>query len=207
MNKYYVYIYLHPDGTPYYVGKGCDDRWCKKAGHPDNIPPLSRVWFPVKDVSEDWAFFMEMEYIDKYGRLDDGTGILENRTDGGDDPPRSTSESRKKSGASLSKFYHNNPEFLIEMGKKVSETKKKAAHITSEQTRKRHADGNFYSEEGKRKLLARLKSHNEDRSKKVMDTETGIVYSSIREAARETHTSRNTIKDCIHRGLDKWMKV
>ena len=25
--NYYVYLYLKPDGTPFYVGKGKDDRW------------------------------------------------------------------------------------------------------------------------------------------------------------------------------------
>ena len=80
-------MYLREDGTPYYVGKGCGDRWCNTHNNTE-IPPADRVTFPVKDVPEVWAYFMEMELIDRYGRLDDGTGTLENRTDGGDDPPK-----------------------------------------------------------------------------------------------------------------------
>ena len=81
-NRFYVYMYLREDGSPYYIGKGCGDRWCNH-NHNVEVPPEDRVKFPVKNVPEVWAYFMEMDLIDKYGRLDDGTGILENRTDGG----------------------------------------------------------------------------------------------------------------------------
>ena len=80
---YYVYIYLRLDGSPYYVGKGCNGRW-KGKNHSVEVPSTDRVIFAITNTSEEWAHFMEMELIDLYGRLNDGTGILENWTDGGE---------------------------------------------------------------------------------------------------------------------------
>lgn len=79
---YYVYMYLREDGSPYYVGQGKDDRWKKK--HNCVVPPKERVLFVEKNITKEWAGFLEMDLIDEYGRLNDGTGILENLTDGGE---------------------------------------------------------------------------------------------------------------------------
>lgn len=82
MNIYYVYEYLREDMTPYYVGKGCNNRWQEK--HNVGIPPKERVRFVAENLSEQDAFDLEIELIAKYGRKDIGTGILRNQTDGGD---------------------------------------------------------------------------------------------------------------------------
>lgn len=84
---YYVYLYLKEDGTPYYVGKGKGNRW-KQKSHSVDVPPPDRVIFYVKDVDEKTALKEEVNLILKYGRLNNGTGILENKTDGGDKPPK-----------------------------------------------------------------------------------------------------------------------
>lgn len=81
-NKFYVYLYLNEVGSPYYVGKGHGKRAFSKQ-HAVEVPPKDRIIFLKKDLTEDWAFFMEMHYIDQWGRLSDGTGILENKKDGG----------------------------------------------------------------------------------------------------------------------------
>lgn len=78
---YYVYMYLREDGSPYYVGQGKDDRWRKK--HNCVVPPKERVLFVEKNTTKEWACFLEMQLIDEYGRLNDGTGTLENLSDGG----------------------------------------------------------------------------------------------------------------------------
>jgi hypothetical protein len=65
---YYVYAYLRADGTPYYVGKGKDDR----------------IVFLETNLTELGAFALERFYIRWYGRKDTGSGILRNRTDGGE---------------------------------------------------------------------------------------------------------------------------
>ena len=82
MNIYYVYEYLREDMTPYYVGKGCNNRWKEK--HNVSIPSKERVRFVAEILSEQDAFDLEIELIAKYGRKDLGTGILRNQTDGGD---------------------------------------------------------------------------------------------------------------------------
>ena len=82
-NRFYVYTYHSEDDTIYYVGKGVDKRinaWHK------NIPvPQEEKNRRVlqKNLSESEAFQLEIEQIKLYGRLDIGTGILLNKTNGG----------------------------------------------------------------------------------------------------------------------------
>ena len=77
----FVYVYWREDGSPYYVGKGVGNRHKKE--HTVTVPPDDRITFPVINTTNEWAMFMEMELISKWGRLSDGTGCLENSSDGG----------------------------------------------------------------------------------------------------------------------------
>lgn len=81
---YYVYQYLREDGTPYYVGKGTRDRAFKKQGHTVPLPIKDRISFVKTNLTEDEAHELEIDLIARYGRKDNGTGILRNRTDGGE---------------------------------------------------------------------------------------------------------------------------
>ena len=80
---FYTYQYLRKDGSPYYVGKGTGKRvWEIHAGFP---PPKNKTRVRIQLwPDEATAFAYERYFIDFWGRKDIGTGILRNRTDGGE---------------------------------------------------------------------------------------------------------------------------
>ena len=81
---FYVYAYLREsDNTPYYIGKGKNSRIHGK--HNVSVPNnKSKIVFLETNLSEIGALALERRYIKWYGRKDLGTGILRNRTDGGE---------------------------------------------------------------------------------------------------------------------------
>jgi hypothetical protein len=103
MGEFYVYMYCKVVGTPFYVGKGKDDRHlyhlqeAKKENtkDPNNLKintirkilksgnePI--VKFIDTDLSEEQAFELEEFLISEIGRVDVGTGTLTNLTNGGE---------------------------------------------------------------------------------------------------------------------------
>lgn len=84
-NQYYIYSYLREDHSPYYIGKGSGKRAYTK-GPKEVRPPRdkSRVRILKADLTEEEAFLLEKLYILMFGRIDLGTGILRNKSDGGD---------------------------------------------------------------------------------------------------------------------------
>ena len=82
---FYVYIYLREDGTPYYVGKGRGIRaWTKSKGEVGKPIQPDRINILKDNLTEYEAFDLEKLTILLYGRKDINTGILRNKTDGGD---------------------------------------------------------------------------------------------------------------------------
>ena len=154
---YYTYAYLREDRTPYYIGKGTKERIYST--HRKFKPPKdkSRIIFLKQNLTEEEAFRHEVYMIAVFGRKDLGTGILHNRTDGGE---------------GLSGLVHSE-----ETKRKVSDANK--GRTQSEETRKKRSEalkGKTLSEETKRKMSEVRKgksnafygkSHSEETKRKL----------------------------------------
>jgi len=144
MNIYYVYAYLRKeDNTPYYIGKGKGDRAYQKS-HCVKVPvDRSRIAFLHTNLSEEDAYSLEEHYINLYGRVDLGTGILRNITEGGEGARNPSADTRKKLSAA-------------QRGKKASdEARRKMSE--SRLGPKNHRYGKSMSDETKRKLSEKKK--------------------------------------------------
>ena len=83
-NIFYTYAYLREDLTPYYIGKGKSYRAYRKNRNVHPPEDKNRILFLKKNLTEKEAFKHEIYMISVFGRKDLGTGILHNRTNGGD---------------------------------------------------------------------------------------------------------------------------
>jgi hypothetical protein len=112
MNIYYVYAYLREDDTPYYIGKGTGQRAWRHCRNDVIHPPKdkSKVVILKSELTEQIAFDVEKQLISQYGRIDVGTGILHNRTDGGNSVPKRvwTEEAKLAMSKAKTEWHKNN---------------------------------------------------------------------------------------------------
>ncbi len=110
--RFYTYAYLREDRTPYYIGKGSGCRIHRKKGRPCSKPKdKSRIIFLKQNLTEEDAFKHEIYMIAVLGRKDLGTGILYNRTNGGEgvsgNIPSEDSKNKMSSSLKGLKYWNN----------------------------------------------------------------------------------------------------
>lgn len=91
--RYYIYAYLRSKDSeygnkysPYYIGKGTRDRAMSKQRTVPRPTDKSLIVYVQEGLTEQEAFALEKYCIALYGRIDNGTGMLRNLSDGGDGP-------------------------------------------------------------------------------------------------------------------------
>lgn len=91
--EYYVYTYLDENKKPYYVGMGKGRRYKVPHLYVD-VPDQSHILIEDK-LTQQQAWDLEIKLIAEHGRISNGTGILENLTDGGESGASGWNQSRQ----------------------------------------------------------------------------------------------------------------
>jgi hypothetical protein len=180
---YYTYAYLREDKTPYYIGKGKGNRIYDKRKTTKPPKDKSRIIYLKQNLTEEEAFKHEIYMISIFGRKDLGTGILHNRTDGGEGA--SGVLQSEKTNLKRSNALKNLSE---EIRRKISEAARKGENhpmygrTHSEESRRNMSDahkGKTFSEEHKRKIIEGLKGRHvsEDTRRKISEANKGKTHS------------------------------
>jgi hypothetical protein len=168
LNRFYTYAYLREGRTPYYIGKGSGERINQNKGRFCNKPTdKSRIIYLKQNLTEEEAFRHEKYMIAVFGRKDLGTGILHNRTDGGEGSSGFIVSKKTKRKLSEKKKGQNNPNY----GK-----------TPSEETRRKQSDakrGITISEETRRKQSEAMKGKNNPNYGKTPSEETKRKKSEV----------------------------
>jgi len=107
MNDFYTYAYLREDRTPYYIGKGTGKRIYSTVKRVNLPKDKSRIIYLKQNLTEEEAFKHEIYMIAVFGRKDLETGILHNKTNGGEGSSGRSNESLKKQSESMRKAHAN----------------------------------------------------------------------------------------------------
>lgn len=160
---YYTYAYLREDGTPYYIGKGKERNGRKdriRARHVGiTVPPLHRQLLLKTVDCEFDAYKHEMYMITVFGRKDLRTGILHNKTDGGEGSS-GMSESRKE----ICSKTHKGKVLSEETKRKIAKTRKKRGYGCTEEQKQHFSK--LYTGEGNSNYG---KKHSPETLKKISE--------------------------------------
>jgi hypothetical protein len=199
---YYIYSYLREDYSPYYVGKGSGKRAYTK-GPKEVKPPKdkSRVKIIKTNLTEEESFALEKLYILMFGRIDLGTGILRNKSDGGDGASgavRSPEFREKLRQANLGKKKSK------KVGEKISKAligKKASAETRAKQSAARK--GMKCTEEHKRNVSKAKSSPH----KITFVDKREIIVNNIMEFARENNYHFTGIYNVKSRTRNKYKDI
>jgi hypothetical protein len=173
--RFYTYAYLREDGTPYYIGRGTDNRSFLQLNHKVKIPPKNRIIVLKSNLSEEDANKHEMYMISIFGRKDLNEGILHNRTNGGEGVSGfKHSEETKKKMRKPNTEEHN---------KKVSEAIKRKwenGEYDREEYRKREI-GKTHTEETKNKTSMSLRKYYEKNKKIVTEEQKKKISETMKQ--------------------------
>lgn len=168
--RFYVYAYLRnrdsasgPKYSPYYIGKGKDNRAYSSSRRGAPVPKDKNfVVFIQEGLTEEEAFALEEYCIKLYGRIDTGTGILRNLTDGGEGASGSVVKEdtrRKLSQALLGNRRRFGKPHTQEAKEKVSKSllgnKRSVGRVHSEETRRKMSQahtGKYHTQEARMKM-------------------------------------------------------
>jgi hypothetical protein len=124
--EYYTYAYLREDRTPYYIGKGKGNRAYRSNGRGCKKPKdKSRIIFLKQNLTEEEAFQHEKYMIAIFGRKDLGTGILHNRSNGGEGPSGFVRSEKERQHLSEIKKGKKPYDITEETRKKMSNSQRK----------------------------------------------------------------------------------
>ena len=162
--EYYTYAYLREDRTPYYIGKGKGNRAYRRRKK-DIKPPKdkSRIILLKQNLIEEEAFKHEIYMIAVFGRKDLGTGILHNKTNGGEGSSgRIMTEKEKEHLSKVMKRYTEE-----EVKKKASDYYKKNKDRISKYYAERWKEMRKNTEEMEKRKLKRRKPKEMHKTNKL----------------------------------------
>jgi len=203
--RFYTYAYLREDKTPYYIGKGKGNRIYFKGRGEIKIPKdKSRIIFLKQNLTEEEAFKHEIYMIAVFGRKDLGTGILRNKTNGGDGMGGlvHTDETRKKMSESHkgenNYFYgkRHSQETIDKMsdlkkGKYIGNENPMFGKNHSQETKNKISNSNKGKYVGDKNPMFG-KTHSQEAKDKISEANTGRVVSiEVKKKMSESHKGEN----------------
>ena len=206
--NYYTYAYLREDKTPYYIGKGTGDRIYSTNRKGIKLPKdKSRIIYLKQNLTEEEAFKHEIYMIDVFGRKDLETGILHNRTGGGEGASGAirSDETRKKMGEAKKKM--SNKTRI-----KYSETKKGEKNpnygkTASEETKKKQSEahtGKTLTEEHKNNISKGMSGEKNPNYDKTFSEETKRKLSEAKKGRKWWNDGCGNSKWVVEYPGDGW---
>ncbi len=182
---------------PFYIGKGCGDRTSfhkyeanlllHKPGRKTNkISTIHKLWkrgldfeidIILDNLTKEQSFEYEYMIIQTYGRKDNGTGILDNLTDGGEGQINCSNQTREK--LRISSTNNKNRKGKKGTRKPISEETRRKMNESKKGVPRPYMIGHSVSDETRRKISEanKGKKRSEETRRKISKVQTGRTSS------------------------------